>query len=299
MPVNSKTQLTNVEKLAYLGHALKDVPVVEAIEGLSRSADQYEEATGCLIISYDRPCLIHRVYVCAILDAPTVKEGNGKDLRHLYDVAKQHLRALAAMNQGITESLITAMLELSLDQALMFEWPKHSQDTNDVPHHSPLLEFLELRAQASENDVCESDHKRQTRAAEKKCYPQTQSYTVNVDDWCMVCKLGSHSLYACKKFRRLPHEQMVTILKQHEFCLNCFKPGHLLKQCPSVHRCRKCQRPHHSWLHLDKEANPQRQTNASPSTSENTPGNVTPYMSQSSDSCRRVLLMTCQVQVIP
>ena len=40
--VHCKTQLTNVEKLAYLRHALKDGPAVQAIEGLSQSANQYE-----------------------------------------------------------------------------------------------------------------------------------------------------------------------------------------------------------------------------------------------------------------
>ena len=34
MFVHSKTQLTNVEKLAYLRHAIKDGPAVQAVEGL-------------------------------------------------------------------------------------------------------------------------------------------------------------------------------------------------------------------------------------------------------------------------
>ena len=97
-----------------------------------------------------------------------------------------------------------------------------------------------------------------------------------------------------RKFTCLP-QQMVTILKQNGLYLNSLKPGHILKQCPSIHRCPKCQRPHHTWLHLDKEADPQRQTSASPSSLENTPGNVT---SQSSDCRGRVLLTTCQVRVI-
>ena len=91
---------------------------------------------------------------------------------------------------------------------------------------------------------------------------------------------------------------MVNILKQNVYCLNCLKPGHLLKQCPSVHRCPKCQRPHHTWLHLDKEANSQRRTNESLSSLENTPGNVMSHTSQSSYYCQQVLLMTCQVRVI-
>ena len=60
------------------------------------------------------------------------------------------------------------MLELKLDQATMSEWQRHSQDSNDVPHYSALLEFINLREH--ENAVHESDHKCWTPMAEKKCY---------------------------------------------------------------------------------------------------------------------------------
>ena len=128
------------------------------------------------------------------------------------------------------------MLELRLDQATVFEWQRYSQDSNGVPHYSALLVFIDPRAQASENAIHDSDHKHRTPTAEKKCYPQTPSYAVNVDDLCVACKLGRHPLYTCKKFRSVPHEQMANILKQNGFCLNCLKPGHHLKLFPSVHR---------------------------------------------------------------
>ena len=51
------------------------------------------------------------------------------------------------------------MLGLKLDQATMFEWERHSQDSSDVALYSALLEFLDLRAQAFENAVHESDQK--------------------------------------------------------------------------------------------------------------------------------------------
>ena len=45
---------------------------------------------------------------------------------------------------------ITSVLELKLDTNTMFEWQKHSHDSNEVPHFQRLLEFLNLCAQASE-----------------------------------------------------------------------------------------------------------------------------------------------------
>ena len=145
---------------------------------------------------------------------------------------------------------------------------------------------MNLRVQASENAIYELDNKQRASTTEKKCYSQTPLYTVNVDGRCMASRLRSHLLNACNKFRSLSREPMMTILKQHGFCLKCLKSSHLLRQSPSFHRCQKCQRPHDTWLHLDKQANLdkkanfdkeailERQTNSSPSLSENTPGHI-------------------------
>ena len=54
--------------------------------------------------------------------SPSVKEGNGKDPHRLHDVDNQYLRALVATKLDITESFITSLLELKLDQATMYEW---------------------------------------------------------------------------------------------------------------------------------------------------------------------------------
>ena len=48
---------------------------------------------------YDWPYLVHQAHVYAILDVPSLKEGNGKELRHFHDAALQHYRALKAMSE--------------------------------------------------------------------------------------------------------------------------------------------------------------------------------------------------------
>ena len=96
------------------------------------------------------PRLIHQTHVHMILEAPSLKDGSGKELRRLHDTVQQHLRALKAMDYEPSGPFITSVLELKLDVNTMFEWQKHSQDSTDVPHYQKLLEFVNLRAQASE-----------------------------------------------------------------------------------------------------------------------------------------------------
>ena len=95
-----------------------------------------------LLKRYDRPRLIHQSHVRAIVDAPVVKEGSGKELRRLHDVLSQHLRALKTMDCEPSGKFVTSMVEMKLDQTTLFEWQRHTQDQKEVPHFQALLDFL-------------------------------------------------------------------------------------------------------------------------------------------------------------
>ena len=82
--VHDRSAISDTEKLVYLQQSLKDGAAKGAIEGLSRSGDQYVEAVECLKNHYNRPRLIHQTHVKIILEAPSVKEGNGRELRKLH-----------------------------------------------------------------------------------------------------------------------------------------------------------------------------------------------------------------------
>ena len=151
--VHDRTNLTNAEKLVYLQNSIKDNTAKRTIEGLTKSGEHYEEAVKCLQSRYDRPRLIHQTHVRRILDAPSLRDGSGKELRTLHDVVLQHLRALKAMGHEPSNSFITSLLELKLDPNTMFEWQRHTQEHTDVPDYQELLDFLNLRAQAAEASV--------------------------------------------------------------------------------------------------------------------------------------------------
>ena len=48
---------------------------------------------------------------------------------------------------------ITSLIELNLDTDTMFEWQPFSQDEINVPPYQKILEFPELRAQATETSL--------------------------------------------------------------------------------------------------------------------------------------------------
>ena len=132
-----------------------------------------------------------------------IKEGSGRELRQLHDVLSRHLRALNAKDPY--GPFVTALVELKLDQLIMFEWQRQSQDATDTPHFERLLKFLHLKAQASESFV-QGTQKRQAQI--KPSVQLRSAYTTNVSPACNVCRAPKHPLFMCKKFKSLPCEKL-------------------------------------------------------------------------------------------
>lgn len=295
--IHERSHLSDAEKLVYLRQALKDGTARSTIEGLSRSGEHYKEAIDYLKDRFDRPRLIHQTHVREIIEAPHLKDGSGKELRRFHDVMQQHIRALKAMGCEPPGPFLTSLLELKLDMDTSFEWQKHSQDCKDIPGYQKLLDFVNLRAQASEISVADSS-KKSGRSDVKFPRPRPQlgkpinSFTADVNaTHCVACKTLKHPLYACTQFKAMPHDQKLSILRDNRLCMNCLSVGHFSKECKSSHRCKSCQRPHHTLLHKET---PRGQVPSPPATNGDT-NPISSHMAMGAKS--DVLLMTCVVLV--
>ena len=228
--IHNCADLTNAEKMVYLQNALKDNTAKRTIEGLTKSREHYEEAVKCLQTRYDRPRMVHQAHVRRIVDAPSLRDGTGKELRTLHDTVVQHLRALKALGHEPSKQFITSLLELKLDSTTMFEWQRHSQEHNDVPDCDELLAFFYLRAQAAEATVPDKKTKgnHPPSGNEDKPFPVLAANTKEAEDRCIACKGEKHPLYSCSKFRSMSHDEIISLLKQHGHCRNYLRRGHFV-----------------------------------------------------------------------
>ena len=112
---------------------------------------------------------------------------------------------------------LSPLMELKLNPNT-FEWQKFSQKSADIPHYSKLLEFLNLCTQACE--TCTSDTKKVPRSdihtnkrfqSNKPIASFTASTLESVAGY-ILCKLEKHPLYACPRFKVLPHDNMMSII---------------------------------------------------------------------------------------
>ena len=295
--VHDRPHLSKAEKLAYLRHSLKDGAAKGIIEGLSKSGDQYDEAIKCLRDRFNRPKLIHEAHVQRIIEIPPLKEGNGKELRSLHDTAQQHIRALKCMGHEPSKTFLTSLLQLKLDQTTRFEWQKHNQSEADVALYTDLLEFINLRAQATETLTPDQVQPKRIHKGDFLCRNRPQpfhaSHAAGASTSCVACKADKHPLYMCPTFKDMPRDGKVSVVRSNDLCLNCFKPGHFAKQCASTHKCKRCQKAHHTLLHDDS-----RDTQP-PSSSHRAPTVVEPVASHTSTGSNlpNTLLMTCQVGI--
>ena len=204
--MHDRPHFSDAEKLVYLQQSLKGASAKSVIEGFSRSGECYEKAVKCLKARYDRPRLIHQTHVRLIVEALPLKEGSGKELRKLHDAVQQHLHTLKQWAVNHLSPLLR-----QLDQTTMFEWQKHSQESSNVPHYTELLEFLNLRVQASES----------LSGSQKKQSSTLVSFAASTSDSplsCAICKREIHPLYACPEFKRLPHNKQMEVVKANGLC---------------------------------------------------------------------------------
>ena len=139
---------------------------------------------------------------------------------------------------------------------------RHTQSKIETPHYQEILDFFDFRAQASEASGAPS--KKQSRPNHVHFKRQqnhgnpkfVSTYTTNVkpyDALCPLCLSERHPLYACTKFKLMPHDVNVKTVNSNNRCLNCLAKGHVVATCKSLHRSKKCHGPHNTLLHSSEE----------------------------------------------
>ncbi len=238
------------------------------------------------------PRLINQTHARKIHEAPSLKDGSGKEIRRLHDSVPQHLRALKAMGEEPSGAFITSILELKLDQATMFRGPVRTLPVSHITKR--YLSFS-----ISDPKTCSlTQERRGGRFEHKKAYTKISAHAGNVSEPtgnCVACKVEKHPLYACLKFKSLLDDKMWSTVRSNNLCLKCFRPGHKSRNCTSLYRCKRCQKPHHTLLHVEaKEAgrNP-------PENLENEQSCTASIVSTNTQTGTswNPLMMTCQVSI--
>ena len=252
-----------------------------------------------LMERYHQPREVIKQHTRAIMECQATKEGDPKELRHIYTVWSQHTRALEELGHKMDPAILTCLLELKLDKQTLAKWKWETRThVAVVPDIVDLLTFIKDQAAALESQPQEKKRS-QVTSTEKKPHSfnkPVNSFATNVNPSqprCIICPNDRHPLYVCDMFKNLSLDNRKSLLKQHNACLNCLRPGHAASRCNSSYRCKKCQKLHHTLLHVDQ---------APPSSGGSgeqvvTHSEVSAVSSTATTIDKKVIYMTCKIRV--
>ena len=107
---------------------------------------------------------------------------------------------------------------------------------------------------------------------------------------CVLCTGKRHPLYLCDAFKSMSQDEKRSTLRTHNMCFNCLRTGHSAPRCNSSHRCKTCQRLHHTLLHLEYAQN--ADSSSTPSEANPTVNAVTAVTFG-----QPIIYMTCKILV--
>ncbi|XP_057379622.1 uncharacterized protein LOC130701716 [Daphnia carinata] len=214
-----------------------------ALLGLTSSNDNYVKAKDLLRERYSQPKKVVTAHFKALINLP-VAASTRSSLRSFADQLESHIRGLEAL--GTTPNSYGDLLVCLLIDKLSCDVRRN------LTRHQGNSEWSldELRAAIRrEIDIMSDSYDQLTPNRPTKQVLFASSHPVK-KKLCPYCS-GEHYPTQCSEVRG--PEERAKVAKVKKLCLNCLHAGHTnIKDCPSRYRCQRCQQPHHTSLHLDK-----------------------------------------------
>ena len=242
----NKSAVDEVTKFSYLKE-LVEIKVRKFIDGLPFTSEGYLKAVDILKKRYGQPSEVVSAYVRAILEFPTIKEGDVAKIHQFYETllfnveSLQNLESLDKLDAAVRftfDKLVVIKSELAMTNEKWDEWT--------------FVEFVKGLERWTKNN-----HNHETSGSK---YPKEKGRTFfaknhgnNNGKGCLFCSNKGHKAVGCDKVTN-PGDKKIFAEKQ--LCFNCAGGQHRATDCKSKNRCQTCQGKHHTSI-CDKSRHPE------------------------------------------
>ena len=121
------------------------------------------------------------------------------------------------MGHEPSKTFLTSLLQLKLDQTTRFEWQRHNQSEVDVASYTNLLDFLDLRAQATQTLTPDQTQQKRTHKGnpihQSRQPHQHASFTAGANSNYTICKSKNNPLYMSPTFIAMPRDKIVSTMR--------------------------------------------------------------------------------------
>lgn len=327
--IHNNSHLSQIEKFHYLLTSLKN-EAFNLVKSIPMTEQNYPIAYDTLITRFQNKRFLATTYFNEIYSAPAIQKPSSKELRYLLDVFAESLASLKVLNFDVDswDFLIFNILLQKLDFKTRTNFEVECSKI-DMPTYEMLKTFLNKQCKALESMQYMMPQGPNSKIKSTPFSPQQSSQYPNskkhpssafvgtVDDpidqvqtqnssKCVICS-ASHALYRCPQFLTKPPHERLALVRQNNLCVNCLRSKqHSVRNCPSI-KCKLCQFPHHTTLHLNNHKSTGPPTsNANDNSFQSSPAPETAGQSSSALQCstpallkkqHTVLLSTAQVDV--
>ncbi|CAJ0565830.1 unnamed protein product, partial [Mesorhabditis spiculigera] len=254
------------QKFSWLLKATSGRPKL-ALDTLPIEAASYQKGLQLLRQEYDRPTILADCFRDQILQSKAAHSSNTEPRTDDYIALVHSLQALLHRLQQYDQ---TAENSPIYTQIIKRKFPKRliAKLTNATTANS-LLDSLKqlLLAEKDLNllhnaDGAATQHIKHGFNAPVRHSPRSNNWTSHHNSQsgtsgaarhrklCPLCppnQSPAHTIWNCP----LDPRQRNEAAKQKKLCKNCCYDSHNTWECPSSFKCKTCQRPHHTALHID------------------------------------------------
>ena len=246
--VDSKRDMTNVEKLSYLKLSLKG-DAAQIVSSLLVTDANYDISKRKMEERYNNKRSIVKAHLAAIHALPAVKKESSVELRKLLDSTNEHAQALEALMLPVNHwdaILVYWLLEkLDAESRKQFEL---AHPGTDVLTFKELTTFMDRRSRALESNGDQPEVST-PRTTPKKVHQEAYSSTVEHSASCQMKECsGSHSISKCGRYMQLGTREKKAVVTKLKLCMN-YLGRHFVADCPSKFSCNG---RHHTSLHFDR-----------------------------------------------
>ncbi|XP_063217253.1 uncharacterized protein LOC134528018 [Bacillus rossius redtenbacheri] len=252
--VSNNSELSAVEKLAYLKSALGGEPL-GMIHSLSLSEANFDVAWKLLLNRYDNKRLIVSSHVEALLQAPSASAESARSLRQLVTVISENVSALEALGAPVDkwDMVLLPILSKRLDTKLRVDWEMTLGQ--EFPTLDGFITFLEKHCNAQEA-VTYSHSKAVAQGSKQRSFAPTRNIPfskvhLSAVQVCCICS-ATHPLFKCPEFLTYNPHDRYSVVKKNNLCLNCLGGSHRSKNCSLTAACKHCGSKHNSLLHFER-----------------------------------------------
>ena len=147
--IHDAKDLEDSIKLSYLKESMKDKGLQRTLGRFTDDKDAYSKAVKELHNRFDKPKLMHRLYLKNITSLSPVK-ANQSELASFADTLQESLDGLTRLKQTDASFILTSLASDFLPDKIRMSWEEFTESNRDV---APITDFIEFIRRKTDNPL--------------------------------------------------------------------------------------------------------------------------------------------------